>query len=136
MDQRTQSRRNAPRPNPAGITLISAAILGICLIIAGASISGSVKKLTAAVEAQTFASTYSSPSTITVNSSESKNYFTEKEAAAYLNITEDEVKAAITKGEIGEYIKTSAGYSISRNALDKYFDNRAYDLQLQNNSDD
>lgn len=134
MEQRTPPRKNPPRANPAGGMLISSLILGICMIIAGATVSGSVKKLTAAVEAQTFASTYSAPSSITVNNTAPKNYYTEKEAALYLNITEEEVKAAITKGEIEEYIKTSAGYSISQDALDKYFEGKAYDILMENNS--
>ncbi|MGN1088871.1 MAG: hypothetical protein ACI4Q6_00590, partial [Huintestinicola sp.] len=117
MDQRTSQRKSTPKPAPAA-TLLAAIVLGAAIIIAGASVSGSLKKLTAAVEAQTFASSYSSPSNITVNNTAPKNYYTEKEAAAYLNISEEEVKAAITKGEIKEYIKTSAGYSISQKQLD------------------
>lgn len=133
MDQRTPPRKSAPRPNSSGTMLISSVILGVCIIIAGSSVGGAVKKLTAAVETQTFSSTLSSPSSITVNNTAPKNYYTEKEAALYLNITESEVKAAITKGEIEEYIKTSAGYSISQDALDNYFEQKAYDTIVSNN---
>ncbi len=134
MEQRTPPRRNAPRSNPNGSILLSSVILGICIVIAGVNVGGAVKKLTAAVEAQTFASTLNSPSSITVNNTAPKNYYTEKEAALYLNITEDEVKAAISKGEIDEYIKTSAGYSISQSALDEYFEGKAYDTLMANNA--
>ena len=133
MDQRTPPRKTAPKGNNPMATLLSSIILGVCIIIAGANIGGSVKKLTAAVEAQTFASTLNSPSTITVNNTAPKNYYTEKEAAVYLNITEDEIKAAITKGEIKEYIKTSSGYSISQDQLDDYFEQRAYNQLVANN---
>lgn len=132
MDQRTSQRKSTPKPAPAA-TLLAAIVLGAAIIIAGASVSGSVKRLTAAVEAQTFASSYSSPSNITVNNTAPKNYYTEKEAASYLNISEEEVKAAITKGEIKEYIKTSAGYSISQKQLDDYFEQRAYNQLVANN---
>ncbi|MBQ7782835.1 MAG: hypothetical protein IJ368_02605 [Oscillospiraceae bacterium] len=128
MEQRAQrSRQTSPRPAPALVTLISSVVLGVSIIIAGGSITGSVKKLTAAVEAQTFASTLNSPSNITITNTAPKNYYTEQEAAAYLNLTVDEIKAAITKGEIKEYIKTSAGYSISQTVLDDFFEQRAYD---------
>ena len=126
-------RRNNPRPVPAVTVLIAALALGICLIIAAVIVSGSVKKLTAAVEAQTFTSSLNSPSTITVMNTAPKNYYTEKEAAAYLNVSEDEIKAAITKGEIDEYIKTSTGYTISQSELDDYFEQKAYDTMRSNN---
>lgn len=133
MEQRNSSRRSSPRPVPAATTLSAAFILGICLIISAAIISSSVKKLTAAVEQQTFSSSFSSPSALTVKP-ESTDYFTSAEAAQYLKITESEVKAAITKGEISEYISTSAGYSISRKALDEYFSNKAYAQLVSDNS--
>lgn len=117
----------APKPVPVAGMLLSSVILGVSIIIAGVSVTGSVKKLTAAVEAQTFSSSYSSPSNITVNNTAPKNYFTETEAAAYLNMTVDEIRAAITKKEIKEYVKTSAGYSISKDVLDDYFEQKAYE---------
>lgn len=133
MDQRNAPRRNTAKPMPGMAVLIAAAALGICLIISAAIVSGSMKKLTAAVKEQTFTSTLNSPSTITVNNTAPKNYYNEKEAAAYLCLSEDEIKAAITKGEIDEYIKTSTGYAISQDELDSYFDQRAYDTMRANN---
>ena len=115
--------------------LLSSVILGVSIIIAGVSVTGSVKKLTAAVEAQTFSSSYSAPSNITVNNTAPKNYYTETEAAAYLNMTVDEIKAAITKKEIKEYVQTSAGYSISQTVLDDYFEQKAYESLNSANSD-
>lgn len=132
-----QSRSSAaPRKpaNPQMITLLSAVIFGICLIIAAGMIRGAVNKLTTAVTEQTFSSSYSSPSTITVKSTAEKNYFTADEAADYLNLTVDDITAAIAKGDIDEYIKTSSGYSIAKDELDSYFDNEAYQTLVGNNS--
>ena len=126
MEQR-KGTRPAPKPVPAGTILLSSVILGVSIIISGVSVSGSVKKLTAAVEA--------SPSNITVQNSSSKNYFTETEAAEYLNMTVDEIRAAITKKEIKEYVQTSAGYSISKSVLDDYFEQKAYESLNAANSD-
>ena len=134
MEQR-KGTRPAPKPVPAGTILLSSVILGVSIIISGVSVSGSVKKLTAAVEAQTFASSYASPSNITVQNSASKNYFTDTEAAAYLNMTVDEIRAAITKKEIKEYVQTSAGYSISKDVLDDYFEQKAYESLNSANSE-
>ncbi len=128
-------RRPAPKPVPAAGMLLSSVVLGISIIIAGVSVTGSVKKLTAAVEAQTFSSSYSAPSNITVNNTAPKNYYTETEAAAYLNMTVDEIKAAITQKEIKEYVRTSAGYSISQKVLDDYFEQKAYESLNTANSD-
>lgn len=138
MDHRTNPpRRNAPapRPNSGILTLAGCLVLGICIIIAASIVSSPVKKLAAAVEAQTFSSSFSAPSNITVKNTAEKNYFNETDAAAYLNITVDELKAAITKKEIKEYIKTSEGYSISQKVLDDYFEDRAYQQLKENNSD-
>lgn len=136
MDNRNGTgRRPAPKPVPAAGMLLSSVILGVSIIIAGVSVTGSVKKLTAAVEAQTFSSNYSAPSNITVNNTAPKNYYTETEAAAYLNMTVDEIKAAITKNEIKEYVRTSAGYSISQTVLDDYFEQKAYESLNSANSD-
>ena len=49
--------------------------------------------------------------------------------------TVDEIKAAITKKEIKEYIRTSAGYSISQTVLDDYFEQKAYESLNSANSD-
>ena len=133
--EQTPRRKTAPKANPSLGILLGSVILGVSVIIAGATVSGSVKKLTAAVEAQTFASSYAAPSNITVQSSSSKNYFTETEAAAYLNMTVDEIRAAITKKEIKEYVQTSAGYSISKGVLDDYFEQKAYESLNSANSE-
>lgn len=133
---RNPNRSQPPRrPSSSPLingNVIAAVILGVCIIIAGVNIKSSLTKLTAAVTEQTFASNYSSPSTITVNSSAQKQYFTEDEAAAYLNISVDEVKAAIAKGEIEQYINTSTGYSISKTYLDKYFEQKSYEIMVKN----
>ncbi|MCM1577995.1 MAG: helix-turn-helix domain-containing protein [Ruminococcus sp.] len=135
MDQRNQSssRKSSSRPVPAAATLTAAVILGVCLIIAAALVNSGLKGLTAAVKEQVFTSSYNSPSNLTVKP-ESTDYFTAAEAASYLKITESEVKAAITKGEISEYISTSAGYSISKKALDEYFSDKAYAQMLNDNN--
>ena len=133
--EQTPRRKAAPKANPSLGILLGSVILGVSVIIAGATVSSSVKKLTAAVEAQTFASSYAAPSNITVQSSSSKNYFTETEAAAYLNMTVDEIRAAITKKEIKEYVQTSAGYSISKGVLDDYFEQKAYESLNSANSE-
>ncbi len=137
MEQRPTQRKGNPKPNSSGIMLLSAVILGASVIIAGVSIGGSVNKLTTAVKEQTFyMPSPASPSTLTVNNSADKKYFTADEAAAYLNVTVDEIKAAVTKGEIKQYIKTSGGYSISQESLDKYFSDKAYELENQNNAEE
>ena len=115
-------------------SLLGSVVLGVCIIIAGSTVAGSVKKLTAAVDAQTFASSYASPSNLTVSSTADKKYLTETEAAAYLNMPVEEIKAAITKGEIEQYVKTSSGYTISVEELDKFFGQKAYDTMTSNNS--
>ncbi len=136
MEQKNQPRRTGQKPVPPATMLICSTILGVCLLIAGGSISGSLNKLTAAVKEQTFAYQSVPASAITVNNTAPKNYYNENEAAAYLNISADEIKAAISKGEIDEYIRTSSGYSISQSALDSYFEDKAYALSLENNSDE
>lgn len=135
MEQRNGSRPKQARPNSMAI-LIAATVLGLSVIIAGVSVSSAVKKLTEAVTAQTFSSTLNAPSNINVKSVAEKRYFNEEEAAAYLNMTADEIRAAITKKEIEEYVKTSAGYSISKETLDAFFDKKAYDTLNSNNKDD
>lgn len=114
---------------------VSFLVLGICLIISACIIKSAVKDLTEAVTAQTFSSTLNSPSVITVKNTAEKNYFTEDEAAEYLNLSKDDIVSAITKGEIDEYIKTSSGYSISKDELDTYFKNKAYQTLVNNNSE-
>lgn len=138
MDNRTSQRAAAGRKIPAGsgmATLIAAAVLGICLIISAAIIGGAVRKLTAAVEKQTFASSYSAPSSITVRSPIEKKYMNLSESAEYLGISENELKKAIADQEIKEYVKTGDGYSIAVDKLDSYFSERAYGQYISDNSD-
>lgn len=135
MDQRQPQRRPQRSVAPAAI-ITAALILGISIIIAGVSISGSVKKLTEELKNQTFTSTLNSPSSLTVSAGIPKNYFNVKEAAAYLNVTEDEITTALANGDIEEYIRTGSGYSISKDNLDKYFEQKAYDTMNANNSED
>ena len=131
------NRSSQPPKRPAPIAgVAAAAVLGICIIIAGAAVSSSLNKLTAAISEQTFTSSLNSPSDLRITSAADKTYFTETEAAEYLKISVDDIKAAITKGEIEEYVKTSSGYTISRDKLDKYFENRAYKTMTDNNSSD
>lgn len=135
MDQRYSPQRSriSPRPVPAAAMLTAAVILGVCLIISASIVNSGMKKLTEAVQAKEFASSFSSPSNLTVKP-QSTDYFTSEEAAAYLKVTESEIRAAITKGEINEYISTSAGYSISKKALDDYFSEKAYAQLMNDNS--
>lgn len=133
MEQRNAPRRTSPRPVPAAATLTAAVILGVCLIISAAIVSSGMKKLTEAVQSKEFASSFSSPSNLTVKP-ESTDYFNSAEAALYLKVTESEIRAAITNGEINEYISTSSGYSISRKALDDYFSEKAYAQLMSDNS--
>ncbi len=129
-------RQAAARPNlvNALAVVIAALILGICIVITGVTVSGSVKKLTAAVQGQNFSSQFSAPSNLTVNSNAPKQYFTETEAAAYLNMTAGEIVEAIDDGDIQDYIRTKSGYTISKATLDAYFEQKAYDTRVQNNS--
>ena len=129
MEQTPNRRKPAPKPNNALGSLLGSVVLGVCIIIAGSTVAGSVKKLTAAVEAQTFASSYASPSNLTVSSTADKKYLTETEAAAYLNMPVEEIK-----GEIEQYVKTSSGYTISVDQLDTFFGQKAYDTMTSNNS--
>ena len=93
-----------------------------------------MKKLTEEVKNQTFTSELRSPSSLTVSGGIPRNYFTVKEAAAYLNMSEDEITTALANGDIEEYIRTGSGYSISKDKLDKYFEQKAYDTMNANNS--
>ena len=134
MEQTPNRRKPAPKPNNALGSLLVSVVLGVCIFFACSTVAGCVKKLSAAVEAQTFASSYASPSNLTVSSTADKKYLTETEAAAYLNMPVEEIKAAITKGEIEQYVKTSSGYTISVDQLDKFFGQKAYDTMTSNNS--
>lgn len=126
----------APAKRSGGInaTFIGAVFLGICILIAGINIGGGVRKLNKTMEAATFAST----NTLTVPSEMKvgqKKYFTESEAAEYLNVTKEKIVNLIKSGEITEYVQTeTGGYSISITVLDNWFDNEAYQNKLKSNA--
>lgn len=130
----------APARRSGGInaTFIGAVFLGICILIAGINIGGSVRKLNKTIEEKTFASTntMNAPSEITMGQ---QKYLTESEAAEYLNVTKEKIVNLISSGEITEYVKTDTGYSISVSVLDNWFDNEAYQNKLKSgasNDDD
>ncbi len=131
----TNRNNSAPARRSGGInaTFIGAVFLGICILIAGINIGGSVRKLNKTIEEKEFASTntMNAPSELTFGQ---KKYLTESEAADYLNITRERVINLITSGEIGEYVKTDTGYSISTAVLDKWFDGEAYENKLRSNA--
>lgn len=126
---------SAPAKRSGGInaTFIGAVFLGICILIAGINIGGSVRKLNKTIEEKEFASTnnVNAPSELTFGQ---RKYLTESEAADYLNITRERVINLISSGEIGEYVKTDTGYSISTEVLDKWFDGEAYENKLRSGS--
>lgn len=114
-------------------TLIGAAFLGICILIAGLNIGGGLRKLSKTVAETTFSDT----NTVTIPddiSMGAKNYMTEKEAAEYLNLTPEKIEAMISGGEITEYVRTESGCSISVKVLDEWFDNEAYNTKIRNNT--
>lgn len=137
----SRTAQSAPRASSAknnvviaAAIVLSALILGICLIIASSILGNRVKKLTEAVEKQTFTSSFSAPSNLTVRNTPDKKYFTEAEAAEYLNMTADDIRTAVKSGDIDEYIKTDNGYVISRDKLDSYFESEAYNTRIKDNS--
>ena len=133
---RNNQHNPAPARRPGGInaTFIGAVFLGICILIAGINIGGSVRKLNKTIEEKTFASTntMSSPSELTLGQ---KKYLTVEEAADYLHITRERVLNLITSGELAECVKTDDNsYSISVDVLDKWFDGEAYENKIKSNS--
>lgn len=121
---------------PGGAILLSALILGICILIAGINIGSSVKKLNETISGTTFSSTYSSPDNLQINTAAQRKYLTQNEAAEYLNVSAGVISDAIADGKIDEYIITSDGYSISVESLDDYFADEAYAIQTKKNSSD
>ncbi len=119
---------------PGGIIFLSAVILGVFILIAGINVGSGLKKLSAALEAKTFSDSFTSPDTISVNPAVGRKYLTQSEAAAYLNVSEAEITEAIADKKINEYIATSEGYSISIEALDDFFSDEAYDIQVKLNT--
>lgn len=124
MDQRRNSAPSRGRqPSLISPTVVGSLILGICIIIASANISGKITKLNATIENTQFASTMKVPENISVSATAQRTYLTDTEAAQYLNLSDStEVVSLIKKGEITEYIQNSkGGYSISKEALDDWF---------------
>lgn len=132
MANKSQSR---PVKRSGGInpTFLGAVILGICILIAGLNISGSIKKLNKTVTETQFAATnnLNVPSEMAVGNN---NYMTEAEAGEYLNLSTEKIIELIANGEITEYVKTDSGYSISVKVLDEWFDNEAYQTKLKYNA--
>lgn len=113
-------------------TVIGAVLLGICVLISGLSIGGGIRKLNKTLADKSFSniSNVTQPDAMKVSE---KKYLTEDEAAAYLNLTSQEIVTLITTGEITEYVKTGTGYSISVKVLDDWFDNESYQNKLAGN---
>lgn len=122
--------QSARRAGGINATFLGLVFLGICILIAGFSIGGNIKKLNKTVEEKAFSSpsSFSVPDNMSVGE---KKYLTEAEAGEYLNLTAEKVVNLITSGEISEYVKTANGYSISVKALDEWFDNEAYQTMLK-----
>jgi excisionase family DNA binding protein len=117
-----------------GERIIAAIIFGIFLLIAAGNIGKSITELNKTITEKTFtdSNTYQTPSDLTY---EEKNYYTEAEAAEYLGITAERVKNLIAAGEIPEYIKTDAGYVISKTILDEWFENASYQARITSGTD-
>ena len=112
---------------------IGMVFLGICMLIAGLSVGGSIRKLNKTIEEKNFAAS----STVTVPDSmgiAQRKYLSEKDAAEYLNISTEKMVSLMTSGEIMEYIRTDAGYSVSIEILDEWFDNESYQTKIRNNA--
>ncbi|MDE6762434.1 MAG: helix-turn-helix domain-containing protein [Oscillospiraceae bacterium] len=132
------ANQSAQRPvkKTGGINanFIGMVFLGICMLVAGLSIGGNIKKLNKTVEEKNFAasSTFSVPDSMGVSQ---KKYLSERDAAVYLNISSEKVVSLIDSGEISEYIKTdTGGYSIAIEILDEWFDNESYQTKLRANA--
>ena len=128
--QTQKSHRSVPA---SGAYMISAVVLGICILIAGLNVGGALRSLNKTIAEKSFESTYNSPDKITVNGTAERKYLTQDEAAAYLNITVSDISSAIADGKIEDYIITSNGYSISIAALDDYFESEAYEIKMKKN---
>lgn len=121
---------HAKRPGGINATFIGAVFLGICILIAGISIGGGIRKLNKTLEDKQLASqnTVNTPSSMSIGQ---KKYLNEEEAGKYLNVTKEKIVNLITSGEITEYVRTDEGYSISVSVLDNWFDNAAYENKLR-----
>ncbi len=130
--QTSRSRRSS---SPSGgAYLLAAIILGICILIAGLNVGGALRALTKAVGEKDFSSTFDQKDDLTVRSPAPRKYLTQKEAAEYLNLSESDISEAIADGDISDYMITSDGYSISVTALDEFFEQEAYKIQMKRNS--
>ncbi len=125
--------RPVKRSGGINATFLGAVFLGICILIAGLNIGGSIKKLNKTVTETQFAATnnLNVPAEMAVGNN---NYMTEAEAGEYLNLSTEKVIELIANGEITEYVKTDSGYSISVKVLDEWFDNEAYQTKLKYNT--
>lgn len=127
------NNRKNPAPSHTGKlngTLVGLIFLGICILIAGFSIGGNLKKVSKTITETNFSdnNTYNAPSEINYSM---KKYLTESEAAEYLNLTTEKVVELIRTGEITEYVNTDTGFAISVDVLDAWFDNEAYQNKLK-----
>jgi excisionase family DNA binding protein len=134
--QRNNSRssQNRPRGGFSFDRCLSAVILGIFLLIAASNLGSKITALTEQLKGMTFSdvNTFSSPSELVITD---KTYMTENEAAQYLNLTSEKIVSLLTTGEIEQYVRTQSGYSIAKTALDKWFENEAYQAEIENNSE-
>jgi excisionase family DNA binding protein len=128
-NRNSQSSGRGPRISLPGERVLAAIVFGIFLLIAAGNIGKSITELNKTLTEKTFSdsNSYSSPSELTYSE---KNYYTELEAAEYLGITAERVKALVVAGEIPEYIKTDAGYVISKTILDEWFENESYQARV------
>lgn len=130
----SQSKSQPRKQGVPGIYYVaSALILGSFILISGIIIGSNMKKLSTAIEGQTFSDSFTSPDTLKLNNAAEKKYLSREEAAEYLNVSEDEISEAISNGEIDEYMITSKGYAISIVSLDDYFADKAYEIQQKAN---
>lgn len=128
-----QSARPVKKTGGINANFIGMVFLGICMLVAGLSIGGNIRKLNKTIEEKNFAasSTFSVPDSMGMTQ---KKYLSETEAGEYLNISSEKVVSLITAGDINEYIKTDTGYSIAIDVLDEWFDNESYQTKIRSNA--
>ena len=95
--------RPVKRSGGINATFLGAVILGICILIAGLNISGSIRKLNKTVTETQFAATntLNVPSEMAVGNN---NYMTESEAGEYLNLSTEKIIDLIAKGAPGIHL--------------------------------
>jgi hypothetical protein len=118
-----------------GERIIASIILGIALLVSAGMVTKQIKALSATIGTTPFADTNSfySPSELTYVE---KTYLDQDEAAAYLHMSAAEIAGLIADGEIDEYVRTDNGFTISKKALDAWFDNEAYQNIVSGNTND